>query len=42
MKSTTVRGYEIPEGVTVQPDVYSLHYNPEFWGEDPTKFDPER
>ena len=43
MNSTTVKGYHIPQGTTVQPDIWSLHYDPAHWGPtDPHLFDPER
>ena len=44
MKTTQIKGgVTIPQGTMVQPDVWSLHYNPEHWGPtDPKKFDPER
>ena len=43
MNTTTVNGITIPQGTTVQPDVWSLHYNSEHWGPtDPQQFDPDR
>lgn len=43
MNTTTVNGITIPQGTTVQPDVWSLHYDPEHWGPtDPQMFDPDR
>lgn len=42
MNTTEVKGITIPQGTTVQPDVWSLHYDPEYWGADPQQFDPDR
>lgn len=43
MKTTQVQGITIPQGTMVQPDVWSMHYDPDYWGpEDPKKFNPER
>ncbi|UJR21070.1 hypothetical protein I4U23_024170 [Adineta vaga] len=41
--STNVCGHTIEKGSVIQPDVFSIHYNPDLWGpEDPTIFYPER
>ncbi|CAF1113754.1 unnamed protein product [Didymodactylos carnosus] len=43
IKDTIVCGYKIPKGSVIQPDVYSIHYDPDLWGPvDPEKFHPER
>lgn len=43
MNTTTVKGYTVPQGTMVQPDIWSLHYDPAHWGpNDPQQFDPER
>ncbi|KAF6023071.1 TBXAS1 [Bugula neritina] len=43
MNTTEVSGYTIPQGTTVQPDIWSLHYSAEHWGpEDPQQFHPDR
>lgn len=42
MKTTTVNGVKIEAGVYVQMDTWSLHYDPELWGEDVKEFKPER
>ncbi|CAF0825016.1 unnamed protein product [Adineta ricciae] len=41
--TTTICGHTIEEGSIIQPDVFTIHYNPELWGpEDPNIFYPER
>ncbi|CAF0825035.1 unnamed protein product [Adineta ricciae] len=41
--TTTVCGHTIEKGSIIQPDVFTIHYNPELWGpEDPNIFYPER
>ncbi|KAJ8317594.1 hypothetical protein KUTeg_005498 [Tegillarca granosa] len=42
MESCNVNGYDIPEGMIIQANVWDVHYNPDIWGEDPEKFIPER
>ena len=43
MKSCTVNGIHIPQGMVVLADVWSIHYNPDIWGPtDPHVFEPER
>ncbi|GAB1604006.1 cytochrome P450 3A24-like [Argonauta hians] len=32
----------IPKGMIVQANIWAIHYNPEIWGPDPHKFNPER
>ncbi|CAF3792025.1 unnamed protein product [Rotaria sp. Silwood1] len=41
--TTVVCGHTIDEGCVIQPDVLSVHYDPDLWGpEDPNIFLPER
>ncbi|CAF5047433.1 unnamed protein product, partial [Rotaria sp. Silwood1] len=41
--TTVVCGHTIEEGSVIQPDVLSIHYDPDLWGpEDPNLFLPER
>ncbi|XP_078586161.1 cytochrome P450 2U1-like isoform X2 [Branchiostoma floridae x Branchiostoma japonicum] len=40
-EDTTFRGYNIPSGTQVLPNLWSAHMDPEFWP-DPEKFDPRR
>ncbi|CAF3587341.1 unnamed protein product [Rotaria sp. Silwood1] len=41
--TTVVCGHTIDEGSVIQPDVLSIHYDPDLWGpEDPNIFLPER
>ncbi|CAF0791603.1 unnamed protein product [Rotaria sordida] len=41
--TTTVCGHIIEKGSVIQPDVFTIHYNPDLWGpEDPNIFYPER
>lgn len=43
MHSTTVKGIQIPAGVSFTVDMLSLHYDKEYWGPvDPQKFYPLR
>ncbi|XP_064630463.1 cytochrome P450 3A4-like isoform X1 [Lineus longissimus] len=43
MEDTRVSEMDIPAGMCVQGNVYSIHNNPEIWGPtDTTLFDPER
>ncbi len=40
---TTVKGIDIPVGTIIAPDVMSIHFDPENWGEvDPNVFYPMR
>ncbi|XP_052828840.1 cytochrome P450 3A24 isoform X1 [Octopus bimaculoides] len=32
----------IPKGMIVQANIWAIHYNPDVWGADPHKFNPER
>ena len=42
-RTTMVCGHMIDEGSVIQPDLLSLHYDPDIWGpEDPHTFLPER
>lgn len=42
-QATTLNGIDIPVGTIIAPDVYSLHFDPEHWGEvDPSVFYPLR
>ncbi|XP_078617917.1 steroid 17-alpha-hydroxylase/17,20 lyase-like [Branchiostoma floridae x Branchiostoma japonicum] len=38
---TTLRGYHIPKGTWIFPNLWALHYDPDIWG-DPDTFRPER
>ncbi|XP_035684756.1 cytochrome P450 2C31-like isoform X1 [Branchiostoma floridae] len=40
-EDTTFRGYDIPAGTQVLPNLWSANMDPEFWP-DPEKFDPGR
>ncbi|CAF4127385.1 unnamed protein product, partial [Rotaria sordida] len=41
--TTTINGHIIEKGSIIQPDVFTIHYNPDLWGpEDPNVFYPER
>lgn len=42
MESCTVNGIDIPKGMLVQANVWSVHYNQEHWVEDTQRFIPER
>lgn len=42
LEACNIGGIYIPEGVTVQADVWSVHYDPDVWGDDPEHFIPER
>ncbi|XP_078604849.1 cytochrome P450 2U1-like [Branchiostoma floridae x Branchiostoma japonicum] len=38
-EDTTFRGYDIPAGTQVLPNLWSANMDPEYWS-DPEKFDP--
>ncbi|CAH1274737.1 CYP2U1 [Branchiostoma lanceolatum] len=38
---TTLRGYDIPKGTWIMPNLWALHHDPATWG-DPDVFRPER
>ncbi|XP_078619282.1 steroid 17-alpha-hydroxylase/17,20 lyase-like isoform X2 [Branchiostoma floridae x Branchiostoma japonicum] len=38
---TTLRGYQIPKGTWILPNLWALHHDPDTWG-DPDVFRPER
>ncbi|KAI8496642.1 hypothetical protein Bbelb_252970 [Branchiostoma belcheri] len=38
---TTLRGYRIPKGTWIMPNLWALHHDPDTWG-DPDVFRPER
>ncbi|CAM4756507.1 unnamed protein product [Rotaria magnacalcarata] len=41
--NATVCGHTIEKGSIIQPDIFSIHYDPDLWGpEDPNLFIPER
>nr|XP_009858562.1 cytochrome P450 2U1 [Ciona intestinalis] len=40
-EDATVNGYTIPKGVTVSPNLWAVHNDPDVWDE-PSKFKPER
>ncbi|XP_035662482.1 cytochrome P450 2U1-like [Branchiostoma floridae] len=40
-KDTSLRGYRIPKGTVVVPNLWALHHDPDIWG-DPHTFRPER
>ncbi|XP_035684253.1 cytochrome P450 2C31-like [Branchiostoma floridae] len=40
-EDTTFRGYDIPAGTQILPNLWSANMDPEFWP-DPAKFDPRR
>jgi len=44
MKACTVgeQKLQLEEGISVQSNVWSVHYNKKIWGEDADKFRPER
>ncbi len=44
MKGCTVgeQNLQVEEGMGVQANVWSIHYNKDIWGEDADKFRPER
>ncbi|CAF1401792.1 unnamed protein product, partial [Rotaria sordida] len=42
-QTTNISGYIIEKDSIIQPDIFSIHYNPNLWGpEDPNLFIPER
>ncbi|CAI0421130.1 unnamed protein product [Linum tenue] len=41
-EETTVCGYNVPKGVMLLVNVWSLHRDPELWGAEPDRFLPER
>ncbi|KAI8492041.1 cytochrome P450 2 sub U member 1 [Branchiostoma belcheri] len=40
-ETVKVRGYDIPKGTQIIPNLYSLHMDPAYWP-DPDRFDPGR
>lgn len=42
METTQLGSITVEKGTLVQADVFSVHYDPEIWGEDAEKFVPER
>jgi cytochrome P450 len=42
IKSQTIGGYKIEPGQHVECSYYSMHRNPQIWGEDANEFRPER
>ncbi|XP_019642065.1 PREDICTED: cytochrome P450 2U1-like, partial [Branchiostoma belcheri] len=40
-ETVKVRGYDIPKGTQVLPNLYSVHMDPAYWP-DPARFDPGR
>eukprot|EP00058_Branchiostoma_floridae_P026680 XP_002612171.1 hypothetical protein BRAFLDRAFT_125371 [Branchiostoma floridae] len=40
-QDTSLRGYHIPKGTMVLPNLWALHHDPDIWG-DPHTFRPER
>lgn len=43
MHATTLNGIDIPVGLTIQPDLVTIHHDPELWGPvDPSTFYPPR
>ncbi|GMR62889.1 hypothetical protein PMAYCL1PPCAC_33084, partial [Pristionchus mayeri] len=41
-RDTVIGGISIERGTYVQPDVYSIHFNEDIWGDDAAQFRPER
>ncbi|KAK2147643.1 hypothetical protein LSH36_543g01024, partial [Paralvinella palmiformis] len=41
-EACTVGGIHIPKDICIQPDVWSVHYDPDIWGDNPEQFNPER
>lgn len=42
METSEVEGLVIERDTIVQANVWDIHYNPEYWGQDTHKFDPLR
>ncbi|KAG2378567.1 hypothetical protein C9374_008206 [Naegleria lovaniensis] len=40
--SQVIDGYKVPKGFVVSLNIFSLHRNPQVWGEDAEEFRPER
>lgn len=42
METAKLGDLTIEKGTLVQADVFSVHYDPEIWGDDAENFVPER
>ncbi|EGT38275.1 hypothetical protein CAEBREN_31543 [Caenorhabditis brenneri] len=42
MRETTINGVTFEEGMNIQVDTWTLHHNPNIWGDDVDEFKPER
>jgi len=41
-EACNISGMDIPEGVVILADVWSVHHDPDIWGNDQYSFVPER